>query len=226
MIVFPRMVGDVWATFIFLHVSFCSLLLVLKALPACLSNIAPRAIRTVNLIKYVRLIFWWWLVTWSLVEGNICSSVPLVNMHAQLNENERIFSYVNKDSLIFYMSRLQLNMHISKHSYCLANGYKLNKIKNYTEVLYSLWDVLFGFRYTHTFWHSLLNSEYSDANCTFHPCLYGNIKCKYTLIIPLCLSTVVTMDELHETAIAPQFLSVALNLLFSVYLCVLSGNIE
>ena len=36
------------------------------------------------------------------------------------------------------MSRLQLNMHISKHSYCLANGYKLNK--NYTEVLYSLWD--------------------------------------------------------------------------------------
>ena len=29
-------------------------------------------------------------------------------------------------------------MHISKHSYCLANGYKLNK--NYTEVLYSLWD--------------------------------------------------------------------------------------
>ena len=47
------------------------------------------------------------------------------------------------------MSRLQLNMHISKHSYCLANGYKLNK--NYTEVLYSLWDVLFGFRHTHTF---------------------------------------------------------------------------
>jgi RNAse (barnase) inhibitor barstar len=39
--------------------------------------------------------------------------------------------------------------HISKHSYCLANGYKLNK--NYTEVLYSLWDVLFGFRHTHTF---------------------------------------------------------------------------
>jgi hypothetical protein len=32
-------------------------------------------------------------------------------------------------------------MHISKHSYCLANGYKLNK--NYTEVLYSLWDVLY-----------------------------------------------------------------------------------
>jgi hypothetical protein len=49
------------------------------------------------------------------------------------------------------MSRFQLNMHISKHSYCLANGYKLNKIKNYTEVLYSLWDVLFGFRHTHTF---------------------------------------------------------------------------
>jgi hypothetical protein len=58
------------------------------------------------------------------------------------NENERIFSYVSKDSL-FYMSRLQSNMHISKHSYCLANGYKLNT--NYTEVLYSLWDVLFGF---------------------------------------------------------------------------------
>jgi hypothetical protein len=51
----------------------------------------------------------------------------------------------------------------------------------------------------------------SDANCTFHPCLYGNIKCKYTLIIPLYLSTVVTMDELHETATAPQFLSVILN---------------
>jgi hypothetical protein len=74
----------------------------------------------------------------------------LTSLHAQLNENERIFSYVNKDSL-FYMSRLQLNMHISNHSYCLANGYKLNKIKNYTEVLYSLWDVLFGFRHTHTF---------------------------------------------------------------------------
>jgi hypothetical protein len=160
--------------------------------------------------------------------------------------------------------------------------------------------VLFGFRHTHTFWHSLLNSWVSlrhfavnltgqpkmywcscctgvnkwyeiacichqtqgqhiqwtinslwwlcldleltprqiydviwnprivnsDANCTFHPCLYGTIKCKYTLIIPLCLSTVVTMDELHETATATQFLSVALNLLFSVYLCVLSGNIE
>jgi hypothetical protein len=61
----------------------------------------------------------------------------------------------------------------------------------------------------------------------------------------LCLSTVVTMDELHETATAPQFLSVyspfifislfsvyspfvCFILLFSVYLCVLklSGNIE
>jgi hypothetical protein len=34
------------------------------------------------------------------------------------------------------------------------------------------------------------------------------------------------MDELHETATAPQFLSALLNLLFSVYFCVLSGNIE
>jgi hypothetical protein len=59
---FSCMVRDVWATFIFLHFLLCSLLLVLKALHACLSNVAPRAIRTVNLINYVRLIFWWWSV--------------------------------------------------------------------------------------------------------------------------------------------------------------------
>jgi hypothetical protein len=39
------------------------------------------------------------------------------------------------------------------------HGYKLNK--NYTEFLYSLWDVLFGFMHTHTFQVDILcmNSE-------------------------------------------------------------------